>query len=94
VKYADPNRAPHIVVRTELADGIPVLVVQDNGLGINLSRYRQELFKLFQRFHEHVPGSGVGLYLVHRLVEKAGGRVEVESEVGRGTTFRVYLQAR
>jgi PAS domain S-box-containing protein len=93
VKYADPSRPARIQVRTELANGVPVLVVQDNGLGMNLARHGHELFHLFRRFHGHVPGSGVGLYLVHRLVEQAGGRLEVESEVGQGSTFRVYLHA-
>jgi signal transduction histidine kinase len=51
------------------------------------------MFQLFRRFHDHVPGSGVGLYLVQRLVEQAGGRLEVDSEEGRGSTFRVYLHA-
>ncbi|UYZ59355.1 sensor histidine kinase [Hymenobacter latericus] len=91
VKYADPSRPPVIAVRTEVADGVPVLVVQDNGLGIDLGRHGRELFHLFRRFHDHVPGTGVGLYLVQRLVEQAGGRLEVESAVGQGTTFRVYL---
>jgi signal transduction histidine kinase len=93
LKYADPRRPAHIVVRTELHDGVPVLVVQDNGLGMNLDRYGDEMFQLFRRFHDHVPGSGVGLYLVQRLVEQAGGRLEVDSEEGRGSTFRVYLHA-
>jgi PAS domain S-box-containing protein len=91
VKYADPARPSCISVRTELSNGVPVLVVQDNGLGMNLNRHGGELFQLFHRFHDHVPGSGVGLYLVQRLVEQAGGHLEVESEVGRGSTFRVFL---
>jgi len=93
VKYADPSRPSHIAVRTELHDGVPVLLVQDNGLGLNLDRHGNELFQLFRRFHDHVPGSGVGLYLVQRLVEQAGGRLKVESEVGKGSTFRIYLHA-
>ena|GEM_PF-5955334 len=91
VKYADPQRPLRISVRTELMDGVPVLVVQDNGLGLDLGRYGSQLFQLFQRFHDHVAGSGVGLYLVHRLVEQAGGRLEVESAVGEGSTFRIFL---
>jgi PAS domain S-box-containing protein len=91
VKYADPSRPAHIGVRTSLTKGIPTLEVQDNGLGIDLGRHGSELFHLFRRFHDHVAGSGVGLYLVQRLVEQVGGRVEVESEVGKGSTFRVLL---
>ncbi|MCC2548209.1 PAS domain-containing sensor histidine kinase [Hymenobacter sp. BT175] len=91
LKYAHPDRPPHLWVSTALVDGAPVLSVRDNGRGIDLQRHGQELFQLFRRFHSDVPGSGVGLYLVQRLVHQAGGRIEVESQVGEGTTFRLYL---
>lgn len=91
LKYADPARPAHVRVSTALINGVPVLSVQDNGRGINLERHGPELFQLFRRFHPEVAGSGMGLYLVNRLVHQAGGRVEVESKVGQGTTFRIYL---
>jgi PAS domain S-box-containing protein len=95
VKYHDPGRPPRIRVWTELDDaGQAVLTVQDNGLGIDLARYGQELFQLFRRFHDHVPGSGTGLYLVQRLVQAHGGRLEVDSQLGVGTTFRIRLPLR
>ena len=94
VKYRSPDRKPHIRVWTERADdGGVVLTVQDNGLGIDLERHGPELFQLFRRFHDHVPGSGTGLYLVQRLVQAHGGRLEVASRLGEGTTFRVKLPA-
>lgn len=93
LKYAAPGRPPRIRVRTELLDGVSVLTVADNGLGIDLERYGTELFQMFRRFHDHVPGSGMGLHLVQRLVQQAGGRLGVESTVGEGTTFRLYLQS-
>lgn len=67
-----------------------MLEVQDNGLGLDVTRESQ-LFTMFRRFHTHVEGSGIGLYMVKRMVENAGGRIEVQSEVGQGTTFRVYF---
>jgi len=91
LKYADPARPPHVWVSTSLAAGATVLTVQDNGRGIDLERYGRELFQLFRRFHPDVSGSGMGLYLVNRLVHQAGGRVEVSSTPGAGTTFRIYL---
>jgi len=68
-----------------------VLTVQDNGLGIDLERYGPQLFQLFRRFHPTVEGTGMGLYLVNRIVQDHGGRLEVDSTVDEGTTFRVYL---
>lgn len=93
VKYRHPERAPQVAVRTCLTDNQPVLEVQDNGLGMDLERHGAELFQLFRRFHPQAgEGTGVGLFLVNRLVQAQGGRIEVESEEGQGTTFRVHLR--
>ncbi|GAB3839533.1 ATP-binding response regulator [Hymenobacter jeollabukensis] len=93
VKYRHPERAPQVALRTRLVANQPVLEVQDNGLGMDLERHGPELFQLFRRFHPHAgEGTGVGLFLVNRLVQAHGGRIEVESEEGQGTTFRVHLR--
>ena len=91
LKYAAPGRPARIAVRMALLGGAPVLSVQDNGRGFDLARYGGELFQLFRRFHPEVAGSGVGLYLVNRLMHQAGGRVEVISTVGEGTTFHLFF---
>jgi signal transduction histidine kinase len=71
--------------------GRPILTVQDNGIGIDMERFGPQLFQLFRRFHTHVDGTGMGLYLVNRIVQIHGGRLEVTSTVGEGTTFQIYL---
>ncbi|MBO0356925.1 PAS domain-containing protein [Hymenobacter sp. BT186] len=91
LKYAAPNRPPRIRVSSALLAGNLVLTIQDNGLGIDLARFGTQLFQLFRRFHSHVEGSGMGLYIVNRIAQGHGGRVEVDSIVGEGSTFRVYL---
>ncbi|KUG08136.1 PAS domain-containing protein [Solirubrum puertoriconensis] len=91
IKYASPERAPYIRVCSAVENEYAILVVQDNGLGIDLERYGAELFQMFRRFHDHVEGSGMGLYLVQRIVQIHGGRLEVQSQVGQGTTFRIRL---
>ncbi|MDJ0364070.1 hybrid sensor histidine kinase/response regulator [Hymenobacter sp. H14-R3] len=94
LKYRHPGRAPQVRLRTWLAAGHPVLEVQDNGLGIDLERHQGELFQLFRRFHpDAASGTGVGLFLVNRLVQAQGGHIEVASQPGEGTTFSVYLQS-
>ncbi|RZK21146.1 MAG: hybrid sensor histidine kinase/response regulator [Hymenobacter sp.] len=91
LKYCHPDRAPQVTIRSRDA-GQPVLEVQDNGLGIDLTRHEQELFQLFRRFHpQAAEGTGVGLFLVNRLVQAQGGHIEVESQEGQGTLFRLYL---
>ncbi len=93
LKYAAPRRPPRIRLSSfpDATTGRPVLTVQDNGLGIDLDRFGLQLFQLFRRFHSHVEGTGMGLYLVNRIVQANGARLEVASTVGEGTTFTIYL---
>ncbi|WP_051718900.1 ATP-binding protein [Hymenobacter sp. IS2118] len=90
LKYRDPARVPHIRVRARTEPGFAVLEVADNGLGLDPAS-EQKLFGMFQRFHDHVEGSGIGLYMVKKMIENAGGRIEVSSRLGIGTTFCVYF---
>jgi PAS domain S-box-containing protein len=90
VKYHQPGRPPHVLLRCYSAKGTTMLEVQDNGLGLS-EQQQAKLFGLFQRLHAHVPGSGVGLYMVKRIVENAGGTITVQSQLGVGTTFLVAL---
>jgi signal transduction histidine kinase len=90
VKYRSPDRTPHVDVRAHVRPGYTVLEVHDNGLGL-APAYLPRLFTMFQRFHDHVEGTGIGLYMVKRMVENAGGRIEVHSQLGAGSTFFVFL---
>jgi signal transduction histidine kinase len=80
-----------VQVSCGLEDSYQVLRVQDNGLGLDLTRGSGKLFGMFQRLHTHVEGTGIGLYMVKKMVENAGGRIEVESQPNQGATFRVYF---
>ena len=92
VKYCAPDRPPQVALRCRPAAGRLVLEVQDNGLGLSKAQ-QSRLFGLFQRLHTHVEGSGVGLYMVKKIVENASGTIVVQSEVGVGSTFTVTLPA-
>lgn len=92
IKYQSPERACVINVHSKLEEPYVVLSVQDNGLGLS-ERHQQQLFTMFKRFHDHVEGTGIGLYMVKRIVENAGGRMEVNSTEGSGTEFKVYFKA-
>ncbi len=93
LKYAAPGRPPRIRIGSapDAVSGRPILTVQDNGLGIDLERFGPQMFQLFRRFHAHADGTGVGLFLVNRIVQNHGGRLEVRSTVDEGTTFRIFL---
>lgn len=92
VKYRHPERPPHIRIRSEKREGEVCLTVADNGLGMELEVYGDKLFSLYGRFHSHVDGKGLGLYLVKTHVQALGGRIEVRSEAGKGTTFLVFFK--
>jgi signal transduction histidine kinase len=92
IKYRKHNSSPIIYLKGEWQNGFACFSVKDNGMGIDLHRHRQKLFTLYSRFHDHVDGKGLGLYMVKTQVEALGGKIEVESEVDRGTTFHFYIK--
>jgi PAS domain S-box-containing protein len=65
----------------------------DNGLGIDMEKFGDKLFGFYKRFHSHVEGKGLGLHLVKKQVGLLEGRIEVQSVVNKGTTFRIILPA-
>lgn len=91
IKYASPERDCFISIKTYRKQKAIVLEIQDNGLGIDLNRNKHKLFRLFSRFHNHVEGSGLGLYIIKKIVDKHNGTIDVESTPGQGTTFFVTL---
>jgi signal transduction histidine kinase len=92
IKYRHGARCPVIQIKSEIVENYICLTVDDNGLGINLELFQEKLFTLYSRFHNHVDGKGMGLYLVKTQVASLGGRIEVESEIDRGTTFKIFFR--
>jgi signal transduction histidine kinase len=91
IKYRDPSRTLHIRVVSKVEGENVVIEVIDNGIGIDLPNVKQSLFKLFKRFHTHVEGRGLGLYLVKSQIESLNGSLQVESVVGEGSIFKVTI---
>ena len=92
LKYKSPDRFPEIHVSTQRQDGFIVLTVKDNGMGIDMSKHGAKLFGMYNRFNQNIEGKGLGLYIVKSQVEELGGKIEVSSELGKGTEFRVFLK--
>lgn len=90
IKYCSPERVPEVQIHCQSNNAYHILTVQDNGLGIEPDKIG-DLFTMFKRFHDHVEGTGIGLYMVKKIIDNAGGRIEVESRLNKGTTFRVYF---
>ncbi|RZK56787.1 MAG: HAMP domain-containing histidine kinase [Hymenobacter sp.] len=90
LKYRHPDRDPVVRIRASRAPDQVVLEVHDNGLGLS-GNQQSRLFALFQRLHTHVEGSGVGLFMLKRIVDNAGGQIAVNSQPGTGSTFTITL---
>jgi PAS domain S-box-containing protein len=92
IKYRSPDRPPAVHVAAELHNGHWIFTVTDNGIGIDPG-YKERIFGLFKRLHtsEAYSGTGIGLAICRRIVDRYHGRIWVESEPGRGSTFRFTL---
>lgn len=90
LKYRSPDRAPRIYISSNLQDKTLKLSVRDNGIGMPYAS-REKIFDLFRKLHNQVEGTGVGLFIVKRIMDQVHGRIEVESEPEQGTTFHLYF---
>jgi PAS domain S-box-containing protein len=92
-KFVAPGVKPEIVIFAENTPTRKKLWIQDNGIGIS-PESRPKLFDIFYKFHhaEEYPGTGIGLPLAKKALEKMHGEIEVESEVGKGSRFCISLQ--
>jgi|GEM_PF-2248824 PAS domain S-box-containing protein len=88
IKFRSPGTPPRITVSAERGDGEWLIAVRDNGIGID-PQFAQRIFLIFQRLHTRAeyPGTGIGLAVCKKIVERHGGRIWVESNPGAGAAF-------
>ncbi|TGL15595.1 PAS domain-containing sensor histidine kinase [Leptospira meyeri] len=94
LRYADPNRRLRISVESFQIGSQTTISFSDNGIGIDLERYGDQIFQLRKTFHRHISGKGLGLFLIKYKMESVGGRIEVRSKPGEGATFLMYFPER
>ncbi|HET7296105.1 MAG TPA: ATP-binding protein [Gemmatimonadales bacterium] len=94
IKFVPPERTPEVRVKAERRDGRVRLWVEDNGIGI-APEHHERIFRVFERLHRvtDYPGTGIGLAIVRKAMERMGGTSGVESSVGGGSRFWVELPA-
>lgn len=93
IKYKAKLRPPVIKITSQLDGQFVTIAVNDNGMGIDTHTYKEDIFKMYKRFHEHTEGKGLGLYLVKLQAESLGGTIDVSSMVNVGTTFTLRLKS-
>ncbi len=91
IKYTPVSKTPELSIAVSKEEDFVVISVKDNGLGIAADQIDQ-IFLKFTRIQKDVEGTGIGLYLVKKIIDNHGGRIEVSSTLGEGSKFKVYLK--
>tara|TARA_R110002126_G_scaffold92306_2_gene219188 strand:- start:2664 stop:5699 length:3036 start_codon:yes stop_codon:yes gene_type:complete len=92
IKYRSPERLPELKITSGTKGEYAFLSFEDNGLGIDLDRHGSKLFGMYKTFHSHPEARGVGLFISKNQIEAMGGKIEVESELNKGTKFTAYFR--
>ncbi|WP_219006704.1 PAS domain-containing sensor histidine kinase [Aquimarina litoralis] len=93
IKYRSEERNSHITLSAVQTGKHVELSIEDNGLGIDLKKHRSKLFGMYKTFHSNIKNArGIGLFITKNQVEAIGGKIEVSSEVDKGTTFKIYMK--
>jgi|GEM_PF-3979191 len=96
IKYRDPDKSAYVKIDAGIDEenNSVWFTVEDNGLGIDMEKYGNKLFKLYTTFHDNEDSSGIGLFSAKNQIHAMNGDIEVVSEPGRGSIFRVFLPFR
>lgn len=89
IKYQSPERPLSLTLASRMEEGNVVLTVQDNGLGIDLVKHKDNIFKIGKIFHRHPDAKGLGLFMTKAQVEAMGGKIWVESLPDQGSIFSI-----
>lgn len=92
IKYKKPEEELEIKIIAKEIDELIRIEVIDNGLGMDLNKIGEKLFGMYKTFHRHKDSRGIGLFITKNQIESLGGTIEVESEVNKGSNFKVFLK--
>ncbi|CAN1510019.1 VicK Signal transduction histidine kinase [Flavobacteriaceae bacterium] len=91
IKYKSKNQKSYLKISCEIEEPYIVISFQDNGLGVNLEKNGNKIFGMYKTFHGNTDALGIGLFITKNQIEAMGGKIEVESKEGVGSTFKIYL---
>jgi PAS domain S-box-containing protein len=92
IRYSHPKRKPIITLEYLTENNIKVLQITDNGIGIDLKKHGDKIFGMYKTFSTNNDSRGIGLFITKNQIEAMGGSISVESELHRGTTFKIYIK--
>jgi signal transduction histidine kinase len=91
IKYKHPDRPPVVNCYTQRDDKHTYLIFEDNGIGIDLKRFGDQLFGMYRTFHQNKDAKGIGLFITRNQIEALGGTIDIDSTVNIGTKFTIRL---
>lgn len=93
IKYSSPERSLALRITAEKNGDHTLVAFSDNGQGINLKRHGNAIFGMYKTFHKHKDAKGIGLFITKNQIESMNGKIEVDSQVNKGTTFQLYFES-
>jgi signal transduction histidine kinase len=91
IRYQNPKaEAPFVDIDVTTSDDEAIISVKDNGIGIS-SENQPKVYDMFYRVSQNSVGSGLGLYIVKETIDKLQGKIEMDSELGKGTIFNIHI---
>lgn len=91
IKYKSETEKPKIEISVIKQSSICVIIVKDNGLGIDLEKNKDKIFGMYKTFHNNEDANGIGLFMTKNHIETLGGKIEVTSKINEGSQFKVSL---
>ena len=92
IKYRNPDKGLNIKIKAKVLENQTILSFNDNGLGIDLKRHGKNLFGMYKTFHAHKDAKGIGLFISKNQMEAMNGKIEVASQVSKGSSFYLYFK--
>lgn len=91
IRYRCPKKSATLDISYEKKNRSTIIAFKDNGLGINMERNKHKIFGMYKTFHGNEDAKGIGLFLIKNQIEAMKGKIELESEEGIGSTFKIHL---